>query len=494
MKKIYFPWVLSFILFGCQNDVTVNNAEIEPVSHTIYSDKHELFVEFNPLIVGELSDFAAHFTVLGDNFTPLKDAKVTVSLVMGDSGIRNSVDSCSTPGLYKLSLEPDKAGRGKLIFDVVTKTYKDRIVIDNVQVFSTAEEARNRTKGKEVSEDITFLKEQSWKIEFANIPVRRQNFTTVIKTSGQLLSAPGDEMIVVAKASGIVFFPNVLYEGSSVKKGQTLFSVSGEDLNELNLDANYREARANLIKAKADFERAENLVRDKIITQKEFLEAKLNLENAENLFNNLSGNYSAKGKQSLAPMDGYIKNILVKEGQFIEAGMPIATVSRNKRLMLHAMVSQSYFNQLSEITSANFTAGPNSKTIYNTASINGSKPVIGQSTAANSPFIPVTFEIDNTGLIVPGSVVEVYLKSTPIEDALVIPLSSLLEEQGIFYVFVQVSGEQFQKREVRLGANDGLYVQVLSGISENERVVTKGVYQLKLASASGALPAHSHEH
>ncbi|MBK6819498.1 MAG: hypothetical protein IPG85_07825 [Bacteroidetes bacterium] len=75
-----------------------------------------------------------------------------------------------------------------------------------------------------------------------------------------------------------------------------------------------------------------------------------------------------------------------------------------------------------------------------------------------------------------------------------IPATALIEEQGIFYVYVQTEGESFQKRELKLGANDGIKVQVLSGLEENERVVTKGGYQIKLSQASGTMPAHGHEH
>jgi membrane fusion protein, heavy metal efflux system len=47
---------------------------------------------------------------------------------------------------------------------------------------------------------------------------------------------------------------------------------------------------------------------------------------------------------------------------------------------------------------------------------------------------------------------------------------------------------------LKLGGNNGEFVEVLSGISEGERVVTKGSYQIKLSTMSGALPAHGHEH
>ena len=72
--------------------------------------------------------------------------------------------------------------------------------------------------------------------------------------------------------------------------------------------------------------------------------------------------------------------------------------------------------------------------------------------------------------------------------------TALIEEQGLFFVYVQLEGESFTKREVKLGGNDGINVQIISGISEGERVVTLGAYNIKLSVASGSLPAHGHEH
>ncbi|MHC4454258.1 MAG: efflux RND transporter periplasmic adaptor subunit, partial [Planctomycetota bacterium] len=129
-----------------------------------------------------------------------------------------------------------------------------------------------------------------------------------------------------------------------------------------------------------------------------------------------------------------------------------------------------------------------------TDSLNGKLISYGKSTDNNAYYIPVHFEIDNNGEIIPGSFIEVFLKTNVIKGALVIPYSALLEEQGNHFAYVQTSGEGFQKRELKLGANDGLHVQVLSGIKEGERVVTKGSYQIKLATMSGKMPAHGHAH
>ena len=126
--------------------------------------------------------------------------------------------------------------------------------------------------------------------------------------------------------------------------------------------------------------------------------------------------------------------------------------------------------------------------------MNGKLLSYGKSNDASTLFIPVTFSFDNKGEVVPGSMVDVFLKLQPFEGAIVIPVSALIEEQGVFYAYVQTAGESFVKRTLSLGGSDGFQVKVLAGLKEGERVVTKGAYQIKLSSASGAIPAHGHAH
>ena len=61
-------------------------------------------------------------------------------------------------------------------------------------------------------------------------------------------------------------------------------------------------------------------------------------------------------------------------------------------------------------------------------------------------------------------------------------------------MFVQVSGETFQKRDAVLGIRDGDRMEVKSGVNEGERVVTDGAYAILLSTKSGTIPAHGHAH
>ena len=78
------------------------------------------------------------------------------------------------------------------------------------------------------------------------------------------------------------------------------------------------------------------------------------------------------------------------------------------------------------------------------------------------------------------------------KDALVVPKSALLPEEGHFIVFVQKGG-QFEKRSVEAGirADDG--IEIVEGLEDGEKVVTRGAYQLKNMSFSSAPAAGDEE-
>ncbi len=76
----------------------------------------------------------------------------------------------------------------------------------------------------------------------------------------------------------------------------------------------------------------------------------------------------------------------------------------------------------------------------------------------------------------------------------VVPAAAILTEAGRPFLFVQVGGESFERRNVELGARDGDRVAVTAGVKAGERVVTRGTYDVQLASAAKGLPAEGHVH
>ncbi|MBE6274371.1 MAG: efflux RND transporter periplasmic adaptor subunit [Bacteroides sp.] len=320
--------------------------------------------------------------------------------------------------------------------------------------------------------------------------IQPKPFRQIIKASGEVQAAQGNESIVVANVSGIVSFQRSVTEGMQVGKGASLMSISASKLQ----DGDPAErARIAYEAAKVDFERASRLVESQIVSQKEFVAIKEKYENAKLAYEALAKNQTKHGVSVTSPMGGYIKNLLVKEGDYVSVGQPLATVTQNNRLFLRADVSERYYKYLNGITSANFKT-PYDNQVYELEALNGKLLSYGKSAGAGSFYVPVTFSFDNKGDIIPGSFVEIFLLSKQMEDAIVLPVEALTEEQGLYFIYIQNCEESYKKQEVKLGASNGKEVQILSGVHPGDKVVVKGAYHVKLASASNALPAHSHEH
>ena len=339
--------------------------------------------------------------------------------------------------------------------------------------------------------EVVFKEANAKAVGLQTITVTPGAFTQVIRTSGQVLAAQGEESVMVATVPGVVSFGSVPFtDGTAVRKGQAVLSIASNGLSEGDVAV---RAKAAYEAAKLEFERMEALVADRIVSAKEFEQAKLNYANAKAAYEAVADKQTAKGVAVVAPLNGYLKNIQVKEGDYVAVGQPLATIAQSNRLMLRADVSERYYSSLPMVQSAHFKT-PYDEQVYRLADLRGRLLSYGRASGGDSFFVPVTFEFDNKGAILAGSFVEVYLLTKPLEQVISVPVESLIEEQGLYSVYVRLDADCYRKQTVTLGANNGKEVQILSGLQGGEAVVTKGAHQVKLASASNAIPAHSHSH
>jgi membrane fusion protein, heavy metal efflux system len=510
LKRYLFYWLIALLVVsqtGCQRTTGGDEAHDhgagghshegpEPLAYTLYGKNVELFVEFKPLVVGSESRFATHLTVLGESFKALDKATVTVSLAVGGRGIRKMIDAPSQPGIFRLALSPVVAGTGRLVFAIQTGTFTDQIVIDNVPVYADEKTmlARQTPEAATGVPEITYLKEQAWQVEFANEPLRAQPFGQVIRTAGRVQSAPSDEALVSAPFDGVVQLANTtLLPGRAVRAGERLVRLTSQSLPNANLDAQLTQARTELGRAKAEYDRALELNKSQLITGNEFERIRAAYESARTAVSALSGSYGDGGKTLTAPIGGYVRELLVRPGQIVTAGQPLVSLTRSRKLVVQADVPPQYVPLLPRIQTATLGTPADGRR-YDLGELNGRIVSYGRTTDPTSAYTPLLLEIDNRSSLLPGTLVDVWLKTNPQGASLTVPESALIEEQGTFYVYVQTGGESFQKRAVRLGTRDGMRAELLAGVAAGERVVTKGGYQIRLASLSGTLPAHGHEH
>ena len=168
--------------------------EREGLSFTHFTDRTELFVEFDALAKGAESAFAAHVTRLSD-FKPL--ATGTVTAILSEGGApeeRFSANAPSVPGIFRPVAKPQYAGQRRLVFEIAFDGAVSRHDLGLMTVFDSEQAAiAAAPKEEEAGGGIVYLKEQQWKTEFATAPVAEGEVRGSVAANGALRPRPDGE-------------------------------------------------------------------------------------------------------------------------------------------------------------------------------------------------------------------------------------------------------------------------------------------------------------
>ncbi len=336
--------------------------------------------------------------------------------------------------------------------------------------------------------EIEFSEAKQELFNVQTIKVAESPFASVINCSGEIMPSTANEATIVAPVSGrVIISGNNLVSGAQFSKGQEIVTISqngvGEDLA--------KKAEAELEVAKNEYLRDSILLSDNIISKNHFEQSKLNYQNAKLAYDDLQRRGLKNGGARVSsPMQGYLKNMLVAQGQYVEVGQPIAVVSQNLKLVLKVDVSTRFAKELNQIQSANFQI-PGGE-VCELSKMHGKLISVGKS--AENNFVPVYFEFQNDGSVLPGSFVDVFLKLQTAQNCISLPAKSIIEQQGTHTVYVRLDEDCFEPRDVKIGLTDGQNVQILSGLTPNDEVVTNGAMKIRLASVSAVPSGHNHQH
>lgn len=395
-------------------------------------------------------------------------------------------------GIYRFCVRAEAEGEANLVFSADGQ----RASIP-VRVFGSASEASEYAESLEVrsSNGAVFPKEKSWSVDFATEEAVLEPFGQVIRATSRVQPSQEEVFTVSALTDGVVSIgAKALVEGREVHKGETLCIVKGSGTADENLATKYARAEADYNFARNEYERKKALASDRIVSESELRQAEAAFEIAKAVFENLKGNFDASGQSAKSPIEGFVTSVTVSNGQFVRAGDPIATVSRSRSLLVVAEIQPRYSACLKDICGATFK-DMDSGRIWTLDELGGKVVSYGKSVSSDSPLIPVTFSVPNKGGFIPGSFLQTRIITRSETPAITLPTTSLIEEQGNYFVYRQLTPEYFEKTPVTIGASDGLRTEIRSGLSAGERVVSKGAMFVKLAQASGALDPHAgHNH
>ena len=480
-------------------------------SVTIWGERFEVFLEHRPLVIHQSVKFAAHITDLV-TLQPRREGPVTFVLRQGGEPPVEMVHPApERPGIYQPEVKLPKSGPWDVTVRIPVEGKESVVELGKFTVYASKEEAEKAPE-PESPEGMSFLKEQQWKVLTKTESARKRSMVERVRVPAHVTARTGSKALIAPPVAGRLLVPAgkaMPSLGERVEAGQTLVLVQ-PPLSDFA--AKLTEANAEVIRTKLSLDQSDLvLARVKKLAASEAKTAR-DVEEAE--FARKAAEASHKAAQALktsyeksgailsdqglpyleikSPIAGMVTQVGAALGEFVHEERTVFTILDSSQVFLEARIPESDLARLGEPKGA----------LYERADARGELiPVAGRLVLMGAEIdhatrtAPLLYEIENpSGRLRIGFSVTLLLETARATEALAIPASAVVDEDARPIAFVQVWGETFQKRSLKLGIRDGDWVQVLEGIAEGDRVVTKEAFAIRLASVSSVIPAHGHAH
>ena len=287
-----------------------------------------------------------------------------------------------------------------------------------------------------------------------------------------------ESVILATKLPGYV--NTVLVDfGDRVKAGQVLVEIEREELG-LQVDAAesaLKQARANYIRAKGDFERTQQLFAEDLIppqrrdtAEADYTVAEAGVRSAEKSL--ALTQKRLKDTRVVSPVDGFVQQRFVNPGEYMTAGAKLLEVVDVHPLKLRTPVPERYARmaRIGLPMQVEVDALPGEK-------FSGKLTRIAAGVDHATRSLLVEAEIPNpNGKLRPGYFAHVTGVMGE-ETVLFIPRSGVYRYAGVDRIFV-VRDNKITSREVKTGLEEGNLIEIAEGVAENEQVAVSAIDRL----------------
>jgi len=320
-----------------------------------------------------------------------------------------------------------------------------------------------------------------------NLEERRVEVIEVIpQTVSYQLTAIGSlkspETVKISPKKAGIIKKIFVKEGDFVKKGQLLVQLDDVDAK-LQLDraeAKVWEARASLETNKNTLQRYQKLLESKVISQQTYddLKLKVRLDEARLALAESELNLAKQNlldHQIVSSIDGAVNLKIASIGEHVNVAPKdeILVIVQMDPLDLEFYVPEQWAGKIRLGSKIQFTVKAFSEERFS-ASLHFISPTADPSTRnvkmkalAPNPHYRLK----------PGFFAEVTIPTLTKPNAIVLPESTLLSQEGKYFVFVTQGGVAY-RREVETGMRFDGKVEIVRGIQKGEKVILSGHEQL----------------
>jgi membrane fusion protein, heavy metal efflux system len=545
MKKLIFAMLFPIAVFATGDDHAHGNESPSGDLKTYFSteavsDKHELFLKYDPIHPGEeatLSLFISEYLTnkpldsVAIEIHSKEDKNIRFTITRVDEGnyqvraifpeekkysLSVSITSPLGPDLLLLqNIEPGKelpetslaeegtffssspflfgAGLviGLLIMYLFMKARYRKVAAGVLAIFfflptasmqpAVAHEGHDgaNKKGNNFSSAFEVPKETQFLFDVITEPVKQGLFSETTKLFGTIIPSSNGQAIVQSPQPGKIIGLNVTV-GATVSKGELLAVVepSIDAGNMVNILTEKNNIEAELQAAKKEYERLKSI--EDIAAKQDVAEAEARYQKARenrNLFENLNTPNNARAIFLRSPISGVVGNFTFSTGASIPADQPLFTITNLSKVYVEAQV----FDKDAD----NVKAGKSF--LVECVNANDHKTALVKLLAPAQAINPtnqtqrVIFEMENeSGDFKIGEFVNVRVFSAEQSRKLSIPNGAISEINGRPIVFIKDSAEQYSISYITTGPDNGSHTVINKGVEEGERIVTHATYQMKM--------------
>ena len=496
---------------------------------TVWEKGYEIFLEHEFVVVDTDVELITHVSRT-DTGTPRTEGPVTFVLEPSNGDvIRHEEPRPRRAGIYLPTLRFPSTGEWRLRLEIPEGDRVTDVPIGIVRVFEN-QEAADTADAPDDPDGVSFLKEQQWTLSMRTVAAETKSLVARRTVPARVHAKRGRRVPISSPFAGRLVeggAEKIVEVGDRVEAGQVLAIVepSLATTEYVELEVRAAESEAQEIRARQSVELAESrLARTKRLPStnatatRKVEESEFDLESAKSTLaaaarireryrealdvarkgraagDSREGDETASRPWELrAPITGVVVRADASPGARVTPADALFVVLDASTVWVEAQIPEHDARGLADAPTAYLELANARDTNVSPLRLDLAHRHTALEVDEASRTVSIFYETRNQdGQLRVGSAVKVFIETRPASDVLSIPISAIVDEDGRDAVFVQVSGETFEKRFPALGVRDRGFVQVLGGISTGERVAATDAWSIRLASLSTAIPAHTH--
>jgi membrane fusion protein, heavy metal efflux system len=358
--------------------------------------------------------------------------------------------------------------------------YKYRI---NKKVITVTEELPQN-----IESTIKIDSEVSKDVNLRTIQITTGEFQETLNLIGEVIADPDRVTKISARIPGRVAEVRFI-EGARVKKGQVLLIIESPEAAKSR--SKYLSTLSRVSAVERNAKRIRELVSLKLAAEQEAInaESELKIQQAElkadkgnllslgipvpEIISNEVNENSGRIEVS-SPIDGIILSRDIVRGSQVDAVTNLATVGNLDTVWFMIKLFEKDLGKVAEGDYAKVKLNP-----YPNEEFEGRLLYIGNQIDAGSRTVSGRIVIKNKNHLAKIGLFGTAELYTSDYNVLSAPIDSVTSIQGKDYVFVEEKPGEFKAREVKLGRKNSSKIEILSGVSQGEYLVDRGVFTLK---------------